>query len=164
MRWTVAKIPVVAMMVLTATLVVAVLIQTASGADELAAFKAAIQARYDLKARAFANDDPTPILEEFYSADVISTDAEGNTYIGTAGIRPMYEQVVTGHTVRVESIYPHVNGDVGWDWANFHVTPDDPSEKPFTLKILFLWERIDGEWICKGDIYVPGRFEAPAAH
>jgi hypothetical protein len=46
-----------------------------------------------------------------------------------------------------------VNGDAGWDWANFYVTPDDPKEKPFSFKILFLWERIDGEWWCKGDFY-----------
>jgi len=127
---------------------------------ELAAFKQAIRAKYDLKERAFADDDPEPILRHFYSGDVISTDSDGNTHIGTAGIRPLYEDVVPVNTVRVESIYPHVKGDSGWDWANFHVTPDDPNEPPFSFKILFLWERIDGEWMCKGDIYVLGRFES----
>ena len=53
----------------------------------------------------------------------------------------------------------------GWDWANFHVTPAEPNEQPFTFKILFIWEKVNGEWICKGDIYVLGWFEAePASH
>jgi ketosteroid isomerase-like protein len=47
-----------------------------------------------------------------------------------------------------------VKGDLGWDWADFHVTPEDKSQAPFTFKILFLWERRNGEWICVGDIYV----------
>jgi len=127
---------------------------------ELAAFKQAIRAKYDLKEQAFADDDPEPILRHFYSADVISTDSDGNTHVGTAGIRPLYEELVPPNTVRVESIYPHVNGNAGWDWANFHVTPDDPNEQPFTFKILFLWEKVGGEWRCKGDIYVLGRFES----
>jgi len=132
---------------------------------ELATFKEATRALYDLKERAFADDDPKPILERFYAPDVISTDAEGNTHVGTAGIAPLYAQVVPTNTVRVESIYPHVNGEIGWDWANFHVTPDDPNQAPFTFKILFLWEKVDGRWVCKGDMYVPGRFErATAAH
>jgi len=127
---------------------------------ELGAFKEAIRAKYDIKEQAFANNDPEPILNQFYSADVISTDFEGNTHVGTQGIRPVYENpMVIGGTVKVESFYPHVNGNTGWDWANFHVTPGDPKEKPFTLKILFLWEKINGEWWCKGDMYTFGKFE-----
>jgi hypothetical protein len=34
---------------------------------------------------------------------------------------------------------------------------------PFTFKILFLWERIAGEWWCKGDMYVVDKSSAPAA-
>lgn len=137
----------------------------AQGDAELAAFKQATRALYDLKERAFANDDPKPILERFYAPDVISTDSDGNTHVGTVSIAPLYAEVVPPNTVRIESVYPRVNGDIGWDWANFHVTPDDASQAPFTFKILFLWERVDGRWICKGDMYVLGRFEgAGEAH
>jgi len=130
----------------------------AADSAELAAFKAAIRAKYDLKERAFANHDAATIVEKFYAPDVVSTDEAGKTHVGTAAIRSLYEEVVKGNKVRVESVYPHVNGDAGWDWANFYVTPDDPKEKPFSFKILFLWERIDGEWWCKGDFYTLGRF------
>jgi hypothetical protein len=43
-----------------------------SAGPELAAFKKAIRSKYDLKERAFAAHDPAPILEHFYTADVIS--------------------------------------------------------------------------------------------
>ena len=56
--------------------------------------------------------------------------------------------------MRIVSFHTHVNGNAGWDWADFHVTPADKSAAPFTFKILFLWERVDGEWWCKGDMYL----------
>ena len=42
--------------------------------DELAAFKAAIRAQYDLKERAFAEDNPDLVVDGFYSAVVFRVD------------------------------------------------------------------------------------------
>ena len=131
----------------------------AIGGDELAAFKAAIRAKYDLKEAAFAADDPSYIVNEFYSADVISTDPEGKTYYGRAGIAPLYAAVIAD-TAKITSRHTRVNGDMGWDWADFHVMPADASVKPFTFKILFLWERVEGDWVSRGEMYVPGSFAA----
>ena len=50
--------------------------------------------------------------------------------------------------------------DAGWDWANFHVKPDEEGAEPFTFMILFLWTKEEGEWISKGDFYVTGKFES----
>ena len=46
----------------------------ATGVDtpELAAFKAAIREKYDLKEKAFAAHDPEPILTKFYAEDAMS--------------------------------------------------------------------------------------------
>ena len=127
-------------------------------AAELAAFKAAIRAKYDMKEQAFRDNDPEPIINQFYSDQVISTDSEGVTHIGRDGIRPVYEEVI-GALVNIESFETFVNGDAGWDWVNFHVSfPPEANMDPFTFKMLFLWERIDGEWWSHGEMYVPGEF------
>ena len=135
------------------------LIQTSTvlADSELEAFKAAIRAKYDMKEAAFANNDPAPILEKFYTSDVISVGPDGTMHQGTEGIRPVYEEVITGD-VKVESYYTHVNGNAGWDWVNFHVTPAEADVKPFSFKMLFLWEKINGDWMSKGEMYVMGAF------
>ena len=129
---------------------------------ELAAFKQAIRAKYDMKEQAFRDNDPEPILTRFYSEQAISTDNEGKTKVGTEELRPVYEEVI-GALVRIESFDTFVNGDAGWDWVNFHVSfPPEAEMDPFTFKMLFLWERIDGEWWSHGEMYVLGEFEIPS--
>lgn len=128
---------------------------------ELAAFKSAIRAKYDMKEQAFRDNDPEPILTQFYSDKAISTDNEGVTHIGTSELRPVYEEVI-GAFVDIESFNTFVKGDAGWDWANFHVSfPPDAEMEPFTFKMLFLWERVDGEWWSNGEVYVLGEFDIP---
>jgi uncharacterized protein DUF4440 len=127
---------------------------------ELAAFKKAIRAKYDLKEKAFANHDAETILTKFYTPDVISVEGtpDGGIYVGREQIRPLYERVVKDSLVKVDSVHTFVNGDSGWDWADFHVTFPDGKVKPFTFAILFLWTKVNGEWMCKGDYFVTGSF------
>jgi ketosteroid isomerase-like protein len=124
--------------------------------DELTAFKKAIRAKYTLKERAFANHDADTIVRQFYTPDVISVGQGEGIYVGSEQIRPLYEEVVKTNKVKVDSIYTFVKGDAGWDWADFHVYPTDGKTAPFTFAILFLWARIDGDWMCKGDFFVTG--------
>jgi ketosteroid isomerase-like protein len=123
---------------------------------ELTAFKKAIRAKYALKEQAFANHDAEAIVRQFYSPDVISVGQGEGIYIGSEQILPLYQEVVKTNKVKVDSIYTFVKGDAGWDWADFHVYPTDGKTAPFTFAILFLWTRIDGEWMCKGDFFVTG--------
>lgn len=126
---------------------------------ELAVFKQAIRAKYDMKEQAFRDNDPEPILTRFYSESVISTDNEGKTHVGREELAPIYDEVI-GALVRVESYNTFVNGDAGWDWVNFHVNfPPGVDVEPFTFKMLFLWERIEGEWWSHGEMYVLGEFD-----
>jgi ketosteroid isomerase-like protein len=123
---------------------------------QLAAFKNAIRAKYDLKERAFAAHDAETIVTRFYARDVISVGAGEGIFIGRDQIRPLYEDVVKSNTVKIESVYSFVDGNAGWDWADFHVTPADGKTAPFTFAILFLWAQEHGEWMCKGDFFLVG--------
>lgn len=123
---------------------------------QLAAFKRAIRLKYDLKERSFAAHDAETIVTQFYAPDVISVGEGEGIYIGRDQIRPLYQEVVKNNKVRIESIYTFVDGNAGWDWADFHVHPTDGKTEPFTFAIVFLWARIDGQWWCKGDFFVTG--------
>ncbi len=140
----------------------------AAGDADLIAFKHAIRAKYDLKEKAFAEHDADTIVTKFYSEDVISIGEGEALTQGREQLRNVYVEVTQTHPnrVKIESFATKVNGDLGWDWADFHVTPEDQTVAPFTFKILFLWERRTGEWICVGDIFVvdkPASVAEPAA-
>lgn len=121
---------------------------------ELKAFKTAIRAKYLLKERAFAAHDAETIVTQFYTPDVISVGEGEGIFIGRDQIRPLYQDVVKDNLVKIDSVYTYVSGTAGWDWADFHVTP--AKGEPFTFAILFLWTRINGVWMCKGDFFVNG--------
>jgi ketosteroid isomerase-like protein len=121
---------------------------------ELQAFRKSIRAKYALKEKAFAAHDAETIVTQFYSADVISVGEGEGIFIGRDQIRPLYQEVVKDNKVGIDSVYTFVSGDAGWDWADFHVTP--AKGEPFTFAILFLWSRVGGQWMCKGDFFLNG--------
>jgi hypothetical protein len=126
---------------------------------ELSAFKKAIRAKYDMKEKAFAAGDAKTIVTRFYAEDAQSVGEGYGMFHGRRDLWPLYTQAVKELNVKVISMHTVVSGTAGWDWADFEVTPKDPKEKPFTLAILFLWQKINGDWVCKGDFYVHGSFK-----
>ena len=134
-------------------------------ARELAAFKAATRKLYDLKVKAFAENQVAPIVERFYARNAVSMGPEGKPEVGREEFTKSYSEVVPPHFVKVVPVYSWVSGNAGWEWANFHVSPKDPAsgEKPFTFGILFLWARVKSQWVSAGDMYVNGGFPEPAA-
>ena len=100
-------------------------------------------------------------MTRFYTEDVVSVGEGEGVFVGRDQIRPLYQDVVKNNHVKVESIHTFVKGDAGWDWADFHVYPTDGKTQPFTFAILFLWTRVNGEWMCKGDSFIKGSFKTP---
>lgn len=135
----------------------------------LAAFKRAIRAQYDLKERAWAAQDHKALVTGFYSPSAF-TAAEGEPKFfaqGRAQFLELYKTFVADTTkIRIESVHTYVNGNMGWDWTNFHadVRPEKVKDyPPSPVRILFVWEKIGGKWVCAGDVVLLGTFEATAA-
>src|SRR5882672_9531280 len=129
-----------------------------SDAAALAAFKKAIRQKYDMKEKAFAGHDSEIIVTHFYTRDAISAGQGFGIFVGRDELRPMFAKDVTLYKVKINSVHTIVRGDAGWDWVDFGVVPLDTKEKPFMLAMLFLWTKIDGEWMCQGDFYINGSF------
>ena len=125
--------------------------------SELPAFKKAIRAKYDLKEKSYATMDAETLVTRFYAEDVIANGG-GKMFVGRKEIRPAAEESVRAATVKIDSVSRFVKGDAGWDWADFHMQPRNTKDHPTTLKILFLWARINGEWRCMGEFAEPGSF------
>jgi len=141
--------------------------QPPTSSPALQAFRKAIRAKYDLKERAWAAQDADGLVKGFYSPDAFSA-AEGEpTFFarGRTQFLELYKTFVADTTkVRIESVHTHVNGNMGWDWTNFYadVKPEKVKDyPPSPVRILFVWERINGQWFCAGDVVLLGVFEAP---
>lgn len=137
----------------------------ASDPRELAEFKAATSKLYQMKEKAFRENKVDPIVKRFYAANVVSVGPSGKPEVGREALTKGYNEVVPRYEVKVEPVYSYVNGNAGWDWANFRVKPKDPksTEKPFSFVILFLWSKVNGQWVSAGDAYVVGEFPKTAA-
>jgi uncharacterized protein (TIGR02246 family) len=139
---------------------------TSSASAELTAFKKAIRELYDLKERAWAAGDAETIVTRFYAPDAVSIgEGDPSTMVGREQFRETYRKYVKDVTaVRIESVRTVVNGNAGWDWTNFYATvrPEKAKEYPPPLvRVLFLWSKEGGRWICKGDVFVNGGFKEP---
>jgi hypothetical protein len=124
----------------------------------LAAFKKATREKYNMKEKAFADHDADTIVTRFYTKDAISVGQGFGIFIGRDQLRPLFAKAVNQYTVKITSVHTKVKGNAGWDWVDFAVMPVDPKDKAFTLAMLFLWVKQDGNWMCQGDFYVDGSF------
>ncbi len=138
-------------------------------AAAFAEFKKAIRAQYDLKEKAWAAGDAKGLVTGFY-APTAFTASEGEPDhfpIGTAQFLALYKTYLADTTrIRIESVHTYVNGNMGWDWTNFYadVKPEKVKDyPPSPVRILFLGEKVDGKWMCTGDVVLLGKFPTSTA-
>ncbi len=105
----------------------------------------------------FRDNDANHIVYQFYTEDLVSTGPDTHVK-GRPALLEQYKKHIAD-TVKVESVHTHVNGDAGWDWANFYVTPADSSVEAFVLAILFLREKSNGEWWSAGEMFMFGELK-----
>jgi uncharacterized protein (TIGR02246 family) len=141
--------------------------EPANSSPALQAFKKAIRAKYDLKERAWAAQDADGLVKSFYSPQAF-TAAEGEPdffAMGRTQFLELYKTFVADTTkVRIESVHTYVNGNMGWDWTHFYadVKPEKAKDyPPSPVRILFVWEKINGQWLCAGDVVLLGTFKTP---
>jgi ketosteroid isomerase-like protein len=114
--------------------------------SEMAAFRAAIDAKYAMHVQAFEDGDPEPILDRFFTEDALWEYAGYPRRVGRAQLRELFEAVIGTDRVAVRSIRSFVSGDCGWDYADYPVTPRDPAKAPWVFRQMFYWVRRDGDW------------------
>ena len=107
----------------------------AASPQEVKRFKQAIRKLYDLKEKAWAAGDAESIVMKFYAADAISAgegDPEYHDRPRRSFVRLTNNTSRTLQLVRIESVRTDVNGNAGWDWANFYsdAKPDKKSMYP----------------------------------
>jgi len=134
--------------------------RVAAADPQLIAFKQAIRSKYDLKERAFAAHDVETIVTRFYAADAITAGEGSNVAVGRDQIRADYQKEEFKYRIKFDSVYTFVDGDAGWDWADFGFFSTDGTKKLATVGMVVLWAKVNGQWMCKGEFYVTGSLRA----
>lgn len=116
------------------------------GDMEMAAFRVAIDAKYALHVQAFEDGDPEPILTRFFTEDALWEYAGYPRRVGRTQLRELFDAVIRADRVAVHPIRSFVRGDCGWDYADYTVTPRDPSRTSWVFRQMFYWVRCDGDW------------------
>ena len=114
---------------------------------EMRQFRAAIDAKYRLHVAAFEAGDPEPILQHFFTADALWEYHGYPRREGREQLRQLFESVIRSDRVAVHPIRSYINGDSGWDYTDYTVTPRDTSRPPWVFRQIFCWVRIEGEWL-----------------
>jgi hypothetical protein len=121
-------------------------------AAELAEFKRQIRSLYDMKEAAVGAGNPDPIVNRFYVDNAMTFGPDAKVMQGRKQFRAHYQSFFEGFTsAKIRSVHCYVNGNSGWDWADFIATARDGNVVHAAM--LFLWVRIDGQWACAGDTY-----------
>lgn len=116
--------------------------------QELAEFKAAINAKYDLHCSAFNSQDVDTVITSFFTPNALWVGHGYPERRGADELREMFMEVVKTGRVGHSSIQSFVSGDCGWDYCDWPVQPLEAGQSSWIFKSMFCWVRIDGEWFC----------------
>lgn len=69
---------------------------------------------------------------------------------GKGDLRLLFDQVAGTAEVAFESLEAFVDGNVGWNFVDYHVAPKDASVAGWTFRTSFQFVREDDAWRCNG--------------
>lgn len=127
------------------------------------AFRDAIAARYAVLSEGFAKNDAGIIANRFFTPDAWSIGEGEETAINADKIAQLYSDYVGAYSFAAKSVSATRIGNAGWDFAEVTLVSASDKTEVHSYKVLYLWENIDDQWCCRGQMYVEGSFQGAVA-
>jgi hypothetical protein len=122
-------------------------------------FRNAIAAKYAVLTEGFAKNDSGIVANDFFTPDAWSVGEGEETAIKADKIAQLYADFVGAYTFEAKSVSAYRVGNAGWDYAEVTLVSTDGQNEVHPYKVLYVWEKVNGEWCCKGQMYVEGSFK-----
>lgn len=115
----------------------------------------AIGAQHEVMRRAFEIGDAKPIFDEYYTSDAWVFGDDEATWQGAAQIEELYAGIVGKNLweTKTERLLPFGDGVLEFLIGTLHPTNGDA---PIPYRILFAWEKVNGNWKCATQMYAHG--------
>ena len=126
-----------------------------------AALKNALQARLDRLQQLWERRDGDAIVRELYTEHTEITGAGSDgLYHGTAQLQELLAALVNdsrGASIRIDRV-TGLGDSAAYTWVTWQVLP--LAGEAFSMKSLFVWGRVNGEWRVLADMYAEGEIPA----
>lgn len=126
-----------------------------------AALKTALQARLDLLQQLWERRDADAIVRELYTDNTEITGAGSDAlYHGNVQLRELLAALTgdtRGASIRIDRLTA-LGETAAYTWVTWSVLPLEG--EAFSMKSLFVWQLIDGDWRVVADMYAEGEIPA----
>ena len=126
-----------------------------------AALRNALQARLDLLQQLWDRRDSDAIVRELYTENTEITGAGSDAlYHGTEQLQELLALLVNdsrGASIRIDRL-TELGENAAYTWVTWSVLPLEG--EAFSMKSLFVWQRVNGEWRVVADMYAEGEIPA----
>ena len=135
--------------------------------SDLAAFRQAIGLKYAQRCQGVKDRNAQKDVASYYHPDVVAIVArpgQPEVMLGHAGLEALYGGLAAARSfnLTITSVKSYVNGDSGWDIANFTINPEGEPGMDYIageraeFGLLTNWARIDGDWRATSEVSFAG--------
>jgi ketosteroid isomerase-like protein len=115
---------------------------------------AGIDARYDIKRRAYQTGQ-IELLRDIYTRDVLIVGEKLEPLLGLEKVLELYSKVLPAQRgVELQTVRRTSSpaGDMVYDFTHFRPLPRDPAKESHVSTVLFIWMKAGGEWRCTCEV------------